>query len=100
MALYLPIRAFNRSQNVRIGGQKILSTATSYVDLSVAATKKEFSYHSAIGAVYPVGALTASNNGTGRVVTGGVVSEGSNATDLLLAATAGEYRDAAGVWSV
>lgn len=61
MALYLPIRALNRSQNVRIGGQKITATATSWVDLSDAKTKKEFTYHSTFGAVYPVGPLSAQN---------------------------------------
>jgi len=62
MAEYLPIRAFNRSQNVRIGGQKISATTTSYVDVSDAATRKELGYHSAIGAVYVIGDLTANNS--------------------------------------
>jgi len=61
MAEYLPIRAYNRSQNVRIGGQKILPTATSYVDVSDPANRKEFSYHSAVGAVYVLGDATANN---------------------------------------
>jgi len=61
MAEYLPIRAYNRSQNVRIGGQKILPTVTSYVDVSDPATRKEFSYHSAVGAVYVLGDVTANN---------------------------------------
>jgi hypothetical protein len=69
MALYLPIRALNRSQNVRIGGQKITSTATAWVDLSDAKTKKEFGHHSAIGAVYPVGPLSASNVSASPIVT-------------------------------
>lgn len=30
---YLPIRSFNRSQNLRIGGYKISSDSTSYIDL-------------------------------------------------------------------
>ena len=70
-AQFLPIRAFNRSQGVRIGGQKIATTSTSYVDLDDVATRKQYGYHSAIGAVYPVGALSNSNNTTGVVISGG-----------------------------
>lgn len=88
MALYLPIRAYNRSQNVRIARTKISPTATTYIDISDVATRKEFTYHSAIGAVYAVGAVTASDSDQ-VVWTGGVVSNGSG---LTVNVTAGEIR--------
>jgi hypothetical protein len=107
MALYLPVRAFNRSQQVRIGGQKITSTATSFIDLSVAATKKEYSYHSAIGAVYPVGGLTSNNSDTvvdyGATVVAGTAANSVRVADTLNTAkttgVAGELRvRSTGVW--
>lgn len=61
MSTYLPIRAFNRSQGVRIGGQKVSTTTNTYVDVEDAKARKQLGYHSAIGAVYPVGPLTQSN---------------------------------------
>lgn len=92
MALYLPIRAISRSQNVRIGSQRILPIATSYVDISDGKTRRELMHHQAIGSIITVGALTASNSGT-VVTTGVVVSEGVSATDLIISATAGELRN-------
>ena len=89
MAEYLPIRAFNRSQNVRIGGQKISATTTSYVDVSVADVRKELGYHSAVGAVYVVDSLT--NNDTQYVVHAATAS----ATNTWL--TTGTVTVAAGV---
>jgi hypothetical protein len=62
MAEYLPLRSYNRTQSVRIGGQKILPTVTKYVDVSIAANRKQLSYHSAIGAVYVVGDITGNNS--------------------------------------
>lgn len=60
MSEFLPVRAFNRSQNVRIESKKIKSTSTTYIDISKTATHKEFSYHSAIGAVYVRGPVSES----------------------------------------
>lgn len=91
MALYLPIRAFNRSQQVRIDGQKILPTATTYVDISIGTVRKSVGYHSAIGAVYPVGSLTASNASV--VFTNGVVVTAQGTPDQTVAVSAGELRD-------
>ena len=92
MAQYLPIRAFNRSQQVRIGGQRVTATATTFVDISNATQRKELGYHSAIGAVYPVGPLTASNADV-AVDFGASVNEGSSATDLKLSITGGQLRN-------
>lgn len=58
--LYAPIRAYNRSQGVRIEKQRITSTATTIVNLGNPVTHKEFTYHSAIGAVYLTGPITSS----------------------------------------
>lgn len=88
MALYLPIRAFNRSQNVRIGLQKISATTTAYVDISDVSIRKEFTYHSAIGAVYPVGPVSSTNS-EAVVVTGASVT--ANGTpDQAVDVAAGE----------
>lgn len=86
MASYLPIRAFNRSQQVRIGGSKIKSDTTSYVDLSDPKTQREFQHHSALGAVY-VAFLSASN--PTQVFEGATVDEGSNAADMVVAVNDG-----------
>jgi hypothetical protein len=72
MAEYLPVRSYNRSQNVRIAKQKLSPTLTTYIDISDAATRKEFSYHSAIGAAYVVGDIT--NNNTQYAVHAATVS--------------------------
>lgn len=91
MAVYLPIRAISRSQNIRIGGQTITTTTTAFVDISDPETLTELHHHQAIGAIIPVGPLS-SNNAANKVVEGLKVSEGSNPADMDLAATAGEVR--------
>jgi hypothetical protein len=107
MPPYLPIRALNRSQNVRIGKQKILSTATSFIDLGDGPTKKEYTYHSTLGAVYPVGGLTNSNSDTvvdyGATVVAGTAANSVRVADPLnttkTTGTAGELRiRSTGVW--
>jgi len=69
MAPFLPIRAVSRSQNVRIGGVKVKTNETTYVDLSETAHSKPYAYsplkelksHLAVGAVIVVGAITSSS---------------------------------------
>ena len=86
---YLPIRAFNRSQNVRIGNQKVLPTTTTYIDVNDPKQRKEFSYHSAIGAVFVVGGLSASNS---DIVFSGVEASGDG-TDLKITTADGTLRN-------
>jgi hypothetical protein len=70
---YQALRAFNRSQNVRIGGKKVTPSDLTFVDLDDPRAFKEFAYHSSIGAVYPVDGL--SDTITPVVVNyGGIVS--------------------------
>lgn len=76
MATWLPLRAFNRSQNVRIEGKKIVPTASKYVDLDDTTGRKEFGYHSAIGSVYAVGSAVNVPSGT-VVAPGGIVTVGT-----------------------
>lgn len=76
MATYLPIRAFNRSQKVRIGNQTVNTTTNTYIDVDDAAVRKQLGYHSAIGAVYVTGPLTDTNS-AGVVAEGGIVTLGS-----------------------
>jgi hypothetical protein len=85
MATWLPIRKYNRTQSVRIGtganAQKVRATiksgdadATStnqgwlapatYINIEDAAIRKQFTYHSAIGAVYVTGSEIHIDSGT------------------------------------
>ena len=57
-AQYLPVRAFNRSQNVRIGGVKITANNDAFINIEDSKARKELAYHSAIGAVYVTGPVT------------------------------------------
>lgn len=100
MALYLPVRAVSRSQQVRIGSQKLSATATSYVDISVTKTRRELQNHQATGALITVGALTATNADS-VVYSGCSVVAGTAANSIRLAdpltttkttGTAGELR--------
>lgn len=88
-SLYLPIRALNRSQAVRIGRQRITATTTAYIDINDAKTRKELAYHSSIGAIYVVGPASASNSNS-RVVSGGVVTAG---TGLRVLVSTGEIKN-------
>ena len=90
MATWLPIRKYNRTQSVRIGtganAQKVRATIQSgdsdattttrgslapptYINIEDAAIRKQFTYHSAIGAVYVTGSEVHIDTGT--VVTPG-----------------------------
>ncbi len=92
MAQYLPVRAFNRSQQVRIGKQRVTPTATTFVDISDALQRKELAYHSAIGAVIPVGPLSASNADV-VVNSGAYTDEGAANNDLIVRTYAGTLRN-------
>lgn len=91
MAVYLPIRALNRSQNVRIGkgatAVKLSSTATSYVDITDGNVKRDLQRHSAIGSYIVVGALTISN--LDEIVQSGVTT---SPTNLVITVAAGELK--------
>jgi hypothetical protein len=83
MAEYLPIRALNRSQNIRIGGVRVTPTETAYVDISTAQSRKELNYHSSIGAIVVVGALSTTNS-IAVITQGATTNQGSSATDLIV----------------
>lgn len=99
MSQYIGVRAFNRSQGVRIGGQAIRSTVKStgalapitYIDLEDKAARKQLAYHSAIGAVYTCTEVQ-SHNYPLSVVTGATIDQGSSASDLVLGIASGEVR--------
>lgn len=92
MAQYLPIRAFNRSANVRINKVKVTPTATAYVDISDPVQRKEFAYHSSIGQVYVVGGISATNSDF--IVTSGVsTDQGSSGSDLVVTTYAGVVKN-------
>jgi hypothetical protein len=88
MAVYLPIRALNRSQGLRIGNQKITATATHYVDISNGNTRKDLTSHSAIGAYVVVGPLSATNSNS--VVREGAVVTANGTPDQAVDVSAGE----------
>lgn len=91
MAVYLPVQALNRSQNIRLGqgasAVQLVSGTTSYVDITNGAIKRDIQRHSAIGAILVVGGLTASNLDT--IITTGATATASN---LVITVTAGELK--------
>lgn len=94
MGEYLPVRALNRSQTVRINKERVRSGITSYVNLEDPVQKKEFSYHSAIGALVVVGSLRTSLPAT--AVNGLAATAVSPATTKKVAYTEGRVRDSEG----
>lgn len=104
MAQYLGVRAFNRSQAVRIGQQTVRSVTSTgalapitYIDLEDKVARKELAYHSAIGAVYACTEVQGHNYSL-SINTGATIDQGSSASDLVLGIAAGEARDDAGVY--
>lgn len=91
MALYLPIRAISRSQNVRVGGVKITRDTTSYVDISVATTRRDLERFQALGALIIVGGFKA-NDESFAVWSGCKIDEGASAADRILGIQVGELR--------
>lgn len=62
MPTWLPVRAFNRTQEIRIGKQKVTSVDSVgnlsghvYIDLEDKVSRKELAYHTSIGGVYASG---------------------------------------------
>lgn len=93
MALYLPIRAHNRSSRLRIDGQTIVPPNTFYIDISKATVRKELASHSSIGQWYPAGDVTLSNSDyliLGSPTPGGVVTNGAG---LTVNVSTGEFRN-------
>jgi hypothetical protein len=91
---YLPVRAFNRSQNVRIGKQVVRSNSNVYVDLNDPVSAKELAYHSSIGAIYHTGALTSAS-GDLQVNTGLKAIAGTySSSTLKISVGVGEIRNA------
>lgn len=97
MATYIGVRAFNRSQNVRIGQQKISVTTTAYIDISDTNVRKDYTYHSALGSIYVVSPLRKSNKPQG-VWTGATVTEGTSSADRSVRVLAGELRNESGAF--
>lgn len=91
VSTFAPVRAFNRSQNVRINGQKIPVTSEVYIDLDDQGSRKEFAYHSAIGSVYGAGPITQTDSRTVVVTSAspGTISY-SNTTISAASAITGE----------
>jgi len=92
MAEFLPVRALNRSQQVRINKQRVTTTKTTYVDLSNPTAKREFQHHSAIGAIFPVGPITATSSEF-VVVQGANTDQGESGTDMIVRTYAGVIKN-------
>jgi len=90
---YLPVRAFNRSQSVRIGKQLVKTSSNTYVDLNDPVSSKELSYHSAIGAIYTTGSIT-STQGDLQVNTGLKNAVSGTTGSGTYTVAAGEVRNA------
>lgn len=91
MALYLPVRALNRSSKIRIDNQTVAPGTTTYVDISKGSVAKEVASHSAIGQLLVVGPVSASNTDI-IVASGAVIDQGASAADLILGVSLGELR--------
>lgn len=94
MASFLPIRAISRSQQVRIGDQKITRDKTFYVDIDNGQVRRDLERHAAFGAFIIVGPLTTSNADI-TVETGVNTDEGAANNDLVVRTYAGELRNRA-----
>lgn len=92
MAEYIGVRALNRSSAIRIGGQRVTGTATTYVDISTATARKELAYHSSIGQLIVVGGLTNTNS-PAVVQSGANVDQGASAADLIVNTNTGVIRN-------
>jgi len=84
MATWLPVRAFNRTQEIRIGKQKVTSVDSVgalanhvYIDLEDKVSRKELAYHTSIGGVYAAGTEI-------EVVAGTAVGHGARVTVTTL----------------
>lgn len=85
MSVLLPVRSFNRSQRVRIGGKQLSQSATTLAWLDNQRNQRDIGRHSAIGAVWPVGPAFDQND-DGFITSGGVVTvAGVTATTTAVA---------------
>lgn len=73
---FLPVRAFNRSQKVRIGGRQLSPTRNTLINIERKDVQRDWARHSAIGALAVVGSpITTTEDG---VVHGGTPSQTGN----------------------
>lgn len=74
MAEILGIRAFNRSQRVRVGLKELTTNKTAYVNLSNGRVRRDLQNHSSIGAFLTVEPLQEIGAVNGFVLAGGSVT--------------------------
>lgn len=92
MARYLPIEGLSRSQQVRVGLQKIVPGNTFYVNLADGKERRDLAHHSAMGSYIVVGPVSAD---TGDVVVdwGAQTTQGASAIDMVITTEPGELRN-------
>lgn len=87
MSELLGIRAFHRSQRIRIGQKQIQPNITTFVNLTNPVVRRDIQKHSAIGAFLTVTPLTTTAD-AGYVVQGGKVTQ-STAASLVVNVASG-----------
>jgi hypothetical protein len=55
MSIHIPMRTFNRSQRVRIGGSSLSPTVSTWINVDSPRNQRDLARHSGIGAIYDVG---------------------------------------------
>lgn len=88
MSTWVTIRSVNRSQNVRVAGNKLTPSSSVRVDLDDPKTRRDFQQHSAIGAITVVPGGSTSQ--TAVVWTGGTGVAGAG---LAVNTNPGELRN-------
>jgi hypothetical protein len=101
MSTMLPVRAFNRSQRLGIGGKDLRSSATTLVNLDNKRVQRDIARHSTLGGFMPVGPAFFQDD-KGTVEYGGTVAVRATTLVVDVAAGAGYRNDtgAAFSWAV
>lgn len=83
MAEILGIRAFNRSQRVRVGLKELTTNKTAFVNLDNGRVRRDLQNHSSIGAFLTVSTIQSIGVAGGFIVANGVITD-PNPADLKL----------------
>jgi hypothetical protein len=92
MSQLLPVRGFNRSQRVGIGGKDLRSNASVYVNIDNKRVIRDLARHSTLGAVFPVGAAIFQDD-KGVVEVGGTVTTRATTLVVDVSAASGQKTD-------
>jgi hypothetical protein len=92
MSQLLPVRGFNRSQRVGIGGKDLRPDRSVYVNIDNKRVIRDLARHSTLGAIFPVGA-TIFQDDKGVVEVGGTVATRATTLVVDVSAASGQKTD-------